>query len=199
MSAGSIPVPAGRVRIGPECGRLTVFTARGGAAARLGHDLAIDVSRWSGDLVMPADSASAGTGAVDLEALALRVSVDLTSLTVRDGTGGALPLTDQDKREIDATIARLLGPAGTATFESTAAQPHGDGVRFDATLEIGRVRQAVGLVVTPAGGARFHGESSLRQSAFGIKPYSAMFGALRIRDEVTVRADVDLARAGAIR
>jgi hypothetical protein len=33
------------------------------------------------------------------------------------------------------------------------------------------------------------------QSAFGIKPYSGFFGALKLRDEVTVEFDVDLSKA----
>ena len=33
------------------------------------------------------------------------------------------------------------------------------------------------------------------QSAFGIKPYSGFFGALKLRDEVTVEFEVDLAKA----
>jgi hypothetical protein len=34
------------------------------------------------------------------------------------------------------------------------------------------------------------------QSAFGIKPYSGFFGALKLRDEVTVEFEVDLAKTG---
>jgi hypothetical protein len=33
------------------------------------------------------------------------------------------------------------------------------------------------------------------QSAFGIKPYSGFFGALKLRDEVTVEFDLDLSKA----
>ena len=35
--------------LGPEDGTLTVHTGKGGAAAKAGHDLAIEVTRWSGD------------------------------------------------------------------------------------------------------------------------------------------------------
>jgi hypothetical protein len=33
------------------------------------------------------------------------------------------------------------------------------------------------------------------QSAFGIKPYSGFLGALKLRDEVAVEFEVDLAKA----
>ena len=32
----------------------------------------------------------------------------------------------------------------------------------------------------------------VRQSAFKIKPYSAMFGALQVRDEVEIELEVDV-------
>ena len=36
---------------------------------------------------------------------------------------------------------------------------------------------------------------TLAQTGFGIKPYTGFFGALKLRNEVVVEFDVDLAKA----
>ena len=35
--------------LGPQDGTLTVLTGKGGAAAKAGHNLTIEVTRWQGD------------------------------------------------------------------------------------------------------------------------------------------------------
>src|SRR5215470_4699542 len=100
----------GRLRIGPECGQLVIRTGRVGLAAKAGHDLVIDVTRWSGEVT------EAGDGST------VTVSVPLDALAVREGTGGALPLTEGNKIEINGQIRRILGP-GSAVFRSVRAAP----------------------------------------------------------------------------
>jgi hypothetical protein len=50
--------------------------------------------------------------------------------------------------------------------------------------------------VTAPGPGRYRGSATLSQTAFGIKPYSGFFGALKLKDEVTVEIEVDLSKAG---
>ena len=47
---------------------------------------------------------------------------------------------------------------------------------------------------SPAPG-RYRGSVTVVQSAFGIKPYTGFFGALKLRDEVVAEFEVDLSRA----
>ncbi len=47
-------------------------------------------------------------------------------------------------------------------------------------------------MANPAPG-RYRGTAPIVQSAFGIKPYSGFFGALKLRDEVAAEFEVDLA------
>jgi hypothetical protein len=49
--------------------------------------------------------------------------------------------------------------------------------------------------VTTPGPGRYRGTGTVVQSAFGIKPYVGFFGALKLRDEVGVEFEVDLAQA----
>ena len=50
-------VRSGTHRLGPERGTLSVHTKRGGAAAKAGHDLVIEVGSWSATLTLADDAA----------------------------------------------------------------------------------------------------------------------------------------------
>ena len=43
-------------------------------------------------------------------AATVSADLDLGSLEVREGTGGALPLTDRDRREIKKQMGQILAP-----------------------------------------------------------------------------------------
>ena len=51
--------------------------------------------------------------------------------------------------------------------------------------------------MTAPGSGRYRGTATVVQSAFGIKPYTGFFGALKLRDEVGVEFEVDLSKAEA--
>ena len=55
--------------------------------------------------------------------------------------------------------------------------------------------QPLRLQVAEPGSGRYRGTATVQQSAFGIKPYSGFFGALKLRDEVTAEFEVDLSKA----
>jgi polyisoprenoid-binding protein YceI len=73
--------------------------------------------------------------------------------------------------------------------------PTADGfiVQGDLTI-VGATRPAELIVVVGLIASRLRGTvtTTVVQSSFGIKPYSAMLGALRVRDAVEVRAEVRL-------
>src|SRR5215472_8748029 len=91
-------IQAGRHQFAMDKGRITLRTFRDGLAAQAGHDLTIDIARWSAELVI----------ADDLTPVSLTVTADLGSLVVREGTGGLKPLTDRDRREIAVTARKVL-------------------------------------------------------------------------------------------
>lgn len=174
-----------RLEFGPGAARLLIRTGRDGLAARAGHDLTLEITRWSAVAEMPGgDPADAS----------LTARIELDSLEVRDGTGGALPLTDYDRREIEATARKLLSERGepVATYESSRMLPAGGGGAIQGTASLYGVTVPVRLQVTERGGARRAATAAVRQSAFGIRPYSAFLGALRVRDEVTVEIEFEV-------
>lgn len=177
---------AGRHAFGAEHGQITLRTSRDGLAAQAGHDLTIDVARWSAELAVAADGTPSG----------LEVRADLGSLVVRAGTGGIKPLTDKDKREIVATAAKVLRtdrhPEVSFAATGFAAGASGHGGTIDGTLTLAGQPQPQRLEVTETGPGRFRATTAVRQTSFGIKPYSGFLGALKVSDAVQVEAEVDL-------
>jgi polyisoprenoid-binding protein YceI len=170
-------------------GRIVLHTFRDGLAATAGHDLTIEVGRWSGELILDDD----------LKPAELTVQIDMGSLIVREGSGGIKPLTDRDRREIAVTARKTLGADRhpEATFAATEFKPgDDDGGTITGTLTLAGVARPLQLQVGKTGPDRYHASTTVVQSTYGIKPYTGFFGALRVRDAVDVDVDVDLSDDG---
>jgi polyisoprenoid-binding protein YceI len=166
-------------------GRIVLHTFRDGLAAQAGHDLTIEVGRWSGELTLNDD----------LSPAALDLQVDMGSLIVREGTGGLKPLSDRDRREIAVTARKTLAADRhpEATFTAAEFQPDsGGGGLIKGTLTLAGRARPLELRVRQTGPDQYHATGQVVQSEHGIKPYSGFLGALRVRDTVDVDADVDL-------
>ena len=179
---------SGAYAIDPATSELTIHTGRGGFGARAGHDLVIEATRWSGTVDIDADRL--GDSAVE-------VVVDATSLVVREGKGGAVPLLAVNKSEIARTITKVLDTRRhpEIRFRSSGVVPTPDGFLVSGDLTIVGARRPVELAVAVDPDARRPQgtvTATVVQSAFGITPYSAMFGALRVLDAVEVHAEVQL-------
>lgn len=176
---------AGTFQSGPDSGRVLIKTSRTGMAARAGHDLTIEVTRWSARITVPEEDQGG------LAAATVSAELDLGSLAVREGTGGAKPLTDRDRREIEKTAGKVLG-TGTASFASSRVIPSSTGGAIEGTLTLnGKTQPARLQVIAPSAG-KYRGSVTVRQTDFGITPYSGFFGALKLRDEVTAEFEVEL-------
>jgi polyisoprenoid-binding protein YceI len=179
---------AGTHDLGPTVGRVIVKTGRAGLAARVGHDLTIEITQWSARVTVP----DAGGG--DIAAASVTAELDLSSLAVREGTGGAKALTDRDRGDIQSTARRILGAAATGTFTSSRVILHEEGSgAIEGTLALHGAAQPIRLQVTSPAPGRYRGSAQVRQTDFGIPPYSGFFGALKLSDEVTVEFEVTLA------
>ena len=183
---------AGRHHLDTDRGRILLTTLRQGLAASAGHDLTLELTRWSGELEIGPDAAP----------VSLEVTVDLSSLVVREGTGGLKPLTDRDRRDIVATASKVLsvGRHPDATFSATAFEPAAsgqDGGVIAGTLTLAGRSRPLRLDVRPAGPGRYVATGSVTQSEFGIKPYTGFLGALKVADAVGVRVEVTLPEAAA--
>jgi polyisoprenoid-binding protein YceI len=180
-----VSLQAGTYRLGPDDGTLSIRTGRTGAAAKAGHDLVIEVTAWEATLRLGESPADTG---VELEA-------DATSLHVREGTGGMQSLGDDDKANIRTTIHDDVLKGHAIAFRSTAVSGADGrlGVQGELTL-VGTTRPlAFDLIVGDDG--RLSATAVVKQTDWGMKPYSALFGALKVADEVRVELDAALTQS----
>jgi hypothetical protein len=174
-----VSIPAGRYTFGPENGALWVRTGRIGAVATVGHDLLILVTTWRATLEVGGDG---GRWSIVFEA-------DPSSLQVREGVGGVQALGDDEKDGIRATIDEEILERREIAFRSTAVEAGSGSVSVRGALTLaGTTRPLhVDVVIDDAGTLR--GRAVVRQSDWGITPYTTLFGALKVADEVEVVLD----------
>ncbi len=175
------------MKVGPADGSLTLHTGVAGSAARMGHSLIIVVDEWSATVNL-----ARGTPR------AVRLTADLTSLRVESGSGGITPLSDGDREAIrrNALLALHADQHPEVTFQSSSIRGRGSGLAVEGTLTLaGNPRPLAATVELDRADGRVHACCSvgLIQSEFGVTPYSAMLGQLRVADEVRVELDVMVA------
>lgn len=181
-----MPLREGSYRIGSQSGRLLVKTRRTGLGARAGHDLTIEATAWNGNVIV---------NLTDPAQTSVRVEVDVDSLVVREGTGGVKPLTDADRADIKRTIReKILRTAQhpTIEFRSTGISGSPESFTADGDLTIIGVARPVTVRGTVGDNGRVQGRATVVQTQWGIKPYSAFLGALKLADEVAVEVDAML-------
>lgn len=174
-------IQPGTHKLGPSNATLTVKTGRTGAAAKAGHNLVIEVTSWEATLVAGEDPAQT----------TIELTADGGSLRVRDGSGGAKALSDDDKEDIQKTIDKDVLKKKSVEFRSTAVTAGDDGselnVGGDLTL-LGNT-SPIDFTLAVDGDGKLTGSATVTQSNHKIKPYSALFGALKVVDEVEVVID----------
>lgn len=177
-----MPIPSGTHRLGPENATLMVKTGRTGAAAKAGHDLVLHVTAWTATLAVGEDPAPTS---IALEA-------DPTSLRVREGTGGMQALGDDDKASIHQSIDDDVLERKGIEFRSAEVQTDSDRISVQGELELVGEAHPVAFELAVGADGKLSGGVTLRQTDWGIKPYSTLFGALKVVDEVEVVVDAHL-------
>ena len=175
---------SGTYELGPQNARLLVDTRRAGAAAKAGHDLTLEVTEWNGTLRLgeePSDTAVA-------------LHADGSSLRVREGRGGMQKLGEDDKQNIQRTIDDEVLKSTSIDFRSSAVEgvPESGHLLVRGELEFAGRTNPIEFELTHLDDGHITGRAIVTQSDWGIKPYSALFGALNVADEVEVTVDAKL-------
>jgi polyisoprenoid-binding protein YceI len=165
-----------------------VFTFKEGLLSAIAHDLEIEVTRAS--LEWPDDASL------------LRAEIDARSLrvlhAVLDGRPAPGALSDRDKRKIEQTIVEDVLHASrhpSIRFEGTLTWPDRQPAvpTIEGRLDLHGRSRSVAVTVEERGDA-FVATATLHQPDFGIAPYSAMLGTLKLKADVRVEVRVPLAR-----
>lgn len=162
-----------------------LFTRREGALSAVGHDLRLVAPRavWT----------------FDMAACTLDAVIDAASVAVacaregdRDAPGA---LSESDRRKIDASLHDdvLRVKRHPEVRVRARWRREGDRATLEGDLTIAAVTKPFRAEARLDGG-RWRAEHTLDQGDFGIKPFSALFGTLKVRRDVTVRVSIDAAR-----
>jgi len=120
---------------------------------------------------------------------------DLSDRKGLNRLGGGLSLgalTDKDRADIVKTIdAKVLG-GQPVEFRSTAVRSADDRLEIDGELTLAGSTRPVSAALEIGAGSRVSGTIPLTQTAWGIKPYRGLMGALKVRDDVEIVIDAQL-------
>lgn len=156
---------------GPANATLTVRTKRTGAASKAGHDLLIEVTSWE----------------ATLDEARVTLTADPRSLRVLEGSGGIQPLDDDDRAGIEQTIDEEVLKGDPIQFRSTSV----DGSRVEGELELAGERRPIRFDLAAGEDGRLTATAVVKQSDWGMRPYTALFGTLKVADEVEVTVDTN--------
>jgi hypothetical protein len=165
-----------------------LFTFKAGLLARAAHDLRLSVSQFE----------------IEIHARKVRAWFDASSLRV-DGvmTKHGLEtqrLSESDQRQILATVRSEIlcsDQFPRVTFQAELATGLVEAPRqLDGLLELRGREERCSIALTQIG-TQLQASLELTPSRFGIQPYKALAGAIRLQDRVLVRALLQLADATA--
>lgn len=172
-------IPPGTYNLGPSNGKMIVKTGREGVGGKMGHDLVIEVGDWS---------ATANVGD-DASATTLTATAKVSSMNVVSGAGGAKPLSEGDKADIKKTIVdKILGNT-SIDFKSTSVNGGGSSATVQGDLTIAGQTGPASFQLQDLGGGKVKATGQVTQSKFGVKPFKAFMGALKVKDTVDIEIE----------
>lgn len=155
-----------------------VFTYKEGLLSPVAHDLLLRVTALE--------------VTVDLAARTIRARFDPASVravcAVRHGREAPDVLSPKDLRDIDRNTDREVLESRRhpeLRFESTEVVPEGSGWRVRGTLQLHGHRRPVDVPVRRVGD-RLVARVRLHQPDFGIRPFSALMGTMKVKPDVEV-------------
>lgn len=161
-------------------GELLVRTGVAGRAAKMGHRLTIAMTSWQVTVSWSGDQPTAA-----------QLTVEVDSLAVLAGEGGVTPLSTPEKALVRSNALKCLDSARyrQIQFRADDIAKTANGYRLSGTLQIhGRTNPHTVEVRVDAvdDSWRLSCESEVSQSAYGVKRYSMLMGAMQVADTVTV-------------
>ena len=171
--------------IGPATGALRLHTGRTGFGAMAGHDLVIEVEQWDATVEVGSD------GAVQ----SVQLDADSSSLQVREAHNGVKALTEKDRKDIRSSIDQKVLRGKPIAFASTAIQPRDGGLTVSGELTMAETTRPTTFDIDASEDGRVTATLPVTQSDWGIKPYKAFMGALKVRDEIEIILEVRLPSA----
>lgn len=169
-------------RVNPTQSLVVLDVRRGGPLARMGHDHAVashDVRGYilpdegRADLYVPLSSLS-------VDEAALRTEAGMESQPPQDAIDGTRRNMLERVLEVDRfpfAFIRITRQSADDTVLAVMITLHGTSRRYEVPVQL--ERQAHRIAVS--------GQMTIRQSDFGITPFSVLGGALQVQDRIDLR------------
>jgi polyisoprenoid-binding protein YceI len=146
----------------------------------MGHRLTIAMHRWQASVEWAGD-----------EPVSAELAAEVDSFGVLRGEGGIKGLSGPEKAVVKSNAMKSLDADRhpEIRFSAETIDRTDDGYRLIGMLQIrGRSRKhVIDLRTEDLGDAwRISAESSVRQTDYGIKPYSLLMGSVQVADDVSV-------------
>ena len=183
-------------RIDPARSRILVYVYREGALAKMGHDHVVASREVRGYALLPADPARARA---DFYFSVSTLSMDEPEL--RQGAGFTSEIAAEDIENTRLRMLRLLDAEKHpyARIHAVRAAGSPPDLVLDAELTLHGVTRTLNIPVRlTVEGGRFgvEGEADIRQTDFGITPFSVLGGALAVKDPLRIIFRIEGVRVG---
>jgi polyisoprenoid-binding protein YceI len=171
-------------------GELLIRTGVQGGAARMGHRLTIAMTHWEATVAWAA-----------AQPVTAELTVEIDSFEVLRGEGGVKALSGPEKALVKSNALKSLGANRypEIRFAADAIDKTDDGYRLTGKLHIRGKSQkhVIDLHTEDLGDTWLMSvESSIRQTDYGVKPYSLLMGSVKVADEVSVSFNAVHAKDG---
>ncbi len=169
-----------------DSSKLFVWSYKEGLLSKIAHDLCILATQWEAPLE------------VDGDQFTVNLSVDVAGLKIQGVVkdGEVVAMKPKDTADIEGDIVGkkvlLAGKYPQIRFTGKGSRA---GNEVEATGEL-TLRDATrplnvkSKVEDADGGFKVTGEIRFKQSDFGMKPFSAMLGTIKVQDELRVTWDL---------
>lgn len=185
------------LKVDAAASTLSIHVFRAGRAARLGHNHVLSAPKLTGFVKMPGGDTDLSTAGFELALRLDELQLDAPAARAALGAGWASALSPE---MVAATRANMLGEAGL----QAASYPM---VRIRSLRMVGATPKLAALVEIELHGqrrqqwialhadveretVRARGALVLRQSDYGVAPFSVGGGLLTVQDELTIEFDL---------
>jgi hypothetical protein len=180
--AGCASPPPARAPAANAGNELRILVFRGGTAARLGHNHVLRADGLRVDWPAAGPGLSFRLDALDIDPLALRQPL---------GSAFASAVDDEARAGTRANLLKALDAAAHPEVVVRTLRQQGEGSQRAVEVEItlhGVARRQ--WLVVEIDGKRARGEVVVRQSDFGIQPFTVLGGLLVVQDALIVQFDL---------
>jgi polyisoprenoid-binding protein YceI len=159
-----------------------------GMGAKLAHDLVLSPTTWRGTLNVDADNPGASSA---------ELTIDARSIEILETVGGMMSLSDKDRKKIAKNMEEDVlhtNKFPELSFESTTVSGSAPNFKVAGNMTITGTTRPVEVSLN-VNGTTVTATTSISQKDFGIKPFSAMMGAIKLRDDVDFELTLNLPSA----